>query len=61
MGAGATMLLAATRVAERGRRTLLLEKKRRPGIKIFMSGGTRCNLTHACDRRGTMRGSASTD
>ena len=26
---------------------LLLEKNRRPGVKILMSGGTRCNLTNA--------------
>lgn len=51
VGAGAAGLLAAARAAERGRRTLLLEKNRRPGIKILMSGGTRCNLTHACDSR----------
>ncbi len=31
---------------------LLLEKNARPGVKILMSGGTRCNLTHATDRRG---------
>jgi predicted Rossmann fold flavoprotein len=52
IGAGAAGLLAATRAAERGRRTLLLEKNRNPGVKILMSGGTRCNLTHATDRRG---------
>ncbi len=52
IGAGAAGLLAATRAAERGRRTLLLEKNRKPGVKILMSGGTRCNLTHATDRRG---------
>ncbi|HQU46280.1 MAG TPA: aminoacetone oxidase family FAD-binding enzyme, partial [Pirellulales bacterium] len=55
VGAGAAGLLAAARAAERGRRTLLLEKNRRPGIKILMSGGTRCNLTHATDRRGIVR------
>src|SRR5260370_26658419 len=44
--------MAAIRAAERGRRTLLLEKNRKPGVKILMSGGTRCNVTHACDERG---------
>ena len=38
--------------AERGRKTLLLEKRPKPGTKILLSGGTRCNLTHATDRRG---------
>jgi predicted Rossmann fold flavoprotein len=52
IGAGAAGLLAATTAAERGRRTLLLEKNRKPGVKILMSGGTRCNLTHATDARG---------
>src|SRR5690242_9862778 len=51
-GAGAAGLMAALRAAECGRRTLLLEKNRKPGVKILMSGGTRCNLTHATDRRG---------
>ena len=52
IGAGAAGLLAAIAAAERGRRTLLLEKNRKPGVKILMSGGTRCNLTHATDNRG---------
>jgi predicted Rossmann fold flavoprotein len=52
IGAGAAGLLAAIRAAEAGRQTLLLEKNRKPGVKILMSGGTRCNLTHATDNRG---------
>lgn len=52
IGAGAAGLLAAIRAGERGRRTILLEKNRKPGVKILMSGGTRCNLTHATDNRG---------
>ncbi|TWT88930.1 N-methyltryptophan oxidase [Pseudobythopirellula maris] len=51
LGAGAAGLLAAERSALRGRRTLLLEKNRKAGVKILMSGGTRCNLTQSCDRR----------
>jgi len=31
---------------------LLLEKGKKPGVKILMSGGTRCNITHDCDARG---------
>ena len=38
--------MAAFRAAERGRKTLLLEKKPEPGRKILLSGGNRCNLTH---------------
>ncbi len=52
VGAGAAGLLAAARAAERGRRTLLVEKNRKPGVKILMSGGTRCNITQATDARG---------
>jgi predicted Rossmann fold flavoprotein len=52
VGAGAAGLMAAIRAAERGKRTLLLEKNRKPGVKILMSGGTRCNITHATDNRG---------
>jgi len=39
--------MAAIRAAERGIRVLILEKNRRPGVKILMSGGTRCNITNA--------------
>src|SRR5437763_2941629 len=52
IGAGAAGLMAALRAAELGRRVLLLEKNRRAGVKILMSGGTRCNITHATDNRG---------
>jgi predicted Rossmann fold flavoprotein len=52
VGAGAAGIVAALRAAERGRRVLLLEKNAKPGVKILMSGGTRCNLTHDCDNRG---------
>src|SRR5438046_8093118 len=52
VGAGAAGLMAAIRAAEGGARVLLLEKNRKAGVKILMSGGTRCNLTHATDNRG---------
>lgn len=52
LGAGAAGLLAAARAAELGRRVWLLEKNARPGVKILMSGGTRCNVTHDTDARG---------
>src|SRR5262249_62216919 len=52
LGAGAAGLMAASHAAGRGRRVLLLEKARKPGVKILMSGGTRCNITHDCDNRG---------
>src|ERR1700719_1125469 len=52
IGAGAAGLTAPIRAAEAGRRVLLLEKNRKAGVKILMSGGTRCNITHATDNRG---------
>jgi hypothetical protein len=52
VGAGAAGLLAAARCAERELRTVLVEKNRKPGVKILMSGGTRCNITHHCDVAG---------
>lgn len=55
IGAGAAGLVAAAEAAGRGRRTLLLEKNRRAGVKILMSGGTRCNLTHATDKWGIIK------
>ncbi len=52
VGAGAAGLFVAIFAAEWGRRVLLLEKGRKAGVKILMSGGTRCNITHDCDNRG---------
>src|SRR5829696_10270422 len=47
VGAGAAGLFAAIRAADLGRSVVVLEKNRRAGVKILMSGGTRCNLTNA--------------
>lgn len=47
VGAGAAGLIATIRAGELGARVLLLEKNRRPGVKILISGGTRCNITNA--------------
>lgn len=52
LGAGAAGLMAGISAGQHGARTLVLEKNSRPGVKILMSGGTRCNLTHNCDNRG---------
>lgn len=45
VGGGAAGMMAAIQAADRGRRTVLLEKNSRPGLKILISGGGRCNLT----------------
>jgi predicted flavoprotein YhiN len=52
IGGGPAGLMAAAQAAARGRKTILLEKNRSSGVKILLSGGTRCNLTHATDARG---------
>jgi len=52
VGAGAAGLLAAERAGRRGLRTAVFDRNREPGVKILMSGGTRCNVTHATDARG---------
>ena len=46
IGAGAAGLTAALRAAEAGARVTLLNAHPRSGLKILMSGGTRCNVTH---------------
>ncbi len=46
IGGGAAGLTAALRAAEAGARVLLLNAHPQLGLKILMSGGTRCNVTH---------------
>ena len=46
IGGGAAGMLAARRAAECGAAVTLLEKNARLGMKILISGGGKCNLTH---------------
>jgi hypothetical protein len=46
LGAGAAGLMCAARAGQRGRRVLVLEKADKPGKKILISGGGRCNFTN---------------
>src|SRR5262252_3243051 len=46
IGAGAAGLTAAIRAGEAGARVTCLNAHPRVGLKILMSGGTRCNVTH---------------
>ncbi len=46
IGAGAAGLTAALRAAQAGARVTLLNAHPKIGLKILMSGGTRCNVTH---------------
>ena len=54
LGGGAAGLYAAIEAARRGRRTLVLEGARRPGEKIRISGGGRCNFTNLNISRATI-------
>jgi len=47
IGAGASGMMAAGRAAELGAEVLLLEKMKRPGKKLLISGQTRCNLSNS--------------
>ena len=46
IGAGAAGLFCAGIAGQRGKRVLVLEKAEKPGKKILISGGGRCNFTN---------------
>ncbi|MGB6231796.1 MAG: NAD(P)/FAD-dependent oxidoreductase [Litorimonas sp.] len=46
IGAGAAGLMCAAVAGRRGRRVVLIDHAERPGEKIRISGGGRCNFTH---------------
>lgn len=46
IGGGASGLMAAGRAGEQGARVVLIEKNDQLGLKLLMTGGTRCNLTN---------------
>ena len=46
IGAGAAGLMAAAIAGNRGRRVLVLDHNEKPGAKILISGGGRCNFTN---------------
>ncbi len=46
IGAGAAGLLCASRAGERGKKTVVIDHAKRPGKKILISGGGRCNFTN---------------
>lgn len=51
VGAGSSGLMAAINAASQGARILLLEKNKRPGRKLLLSGGGRCNVTNRTSRQ----------
>ncbi len=46
LGAGAAGMMCAIEAGRRGRRVLVVEHNRKPGEKIRISGGGRCNFTN---------------
>ncbi len=46
LGAGAAGLMCAIEAGKRGRRVCVLERAEKPGKKILISGGGRCNFTN---------------
>ncbi len=46
VGGGASGLMACGRLAEQGKRVLLVEKNKKLGEKLRISGGGRCNITN---------------
>ena len=47
VGAGVAGLIAAGRASELGANILVVEKMRRPGIKLLITGKGRCNITNS--------------
>jgi predicted Rossmann fold flavoprotein len=46
IGAGAAGLLCASTAGARGKKTIIVDHAKRPGKKILISGGGRCNFTN---------------
>lgn len=47
IGGGPAGMMAALRASERGKSVVLIEKNKELGLKLFLTGEGRCNLTHA--------------
>jgi len=56
VGAGAGGIIAAWRAACSGAKVVLLEKTVRVGTKILISGGGKCNITHAGSVEDVLKG-----
>lgn len=55
IGAGGAGIIAAWRASTCGASVLLLERNGRAGTKILISGGGKCNITHAGTRDDVLR------
>ena len=47
VGAGPAGMIAAARAAELGSKVILIEKNKKPGRKLLLTGKGRCNITNA--------------
>lgn len=52
IGAGPAGMMAAGKAAARGKDVLLLEKNKKPGIKLSITGKGRCNITNKTTVKG---------
>ena len=50
IGCGASGMMAGIKLAESGKKVIILEKNEKPGKKLFITGKGRCNLTNNCDK-----------
>jgi predicted Rossmann fold flavoprotein len=46
IGAGASGLMCAGEAGKRGRKVLVIDHAKQPGLKLLMTGGGRCNFTN---------------
>ena len=49
IGAGASGMLAAKVASDRGYKVIVLEKQKRCGQKLLITGKGRCNITNNCE------------
>lgn len=55
VGAGTSGLMAAVNAAQQGVSVLVIDKNRKPGRKLLLSGGTRCNVTNRTTRENLIK------
>lgn len=49
IGAGASGMMAAVSAADAGAKVILIEKNEKPGMKLYITGKGRCNVTNNCN------------
>ena len=51
IGAGAAGMMAGIFSAQSGKETIIIEKNKRPGRKLYITGKGRCNVCNNCDEK----------